>query len=559
MKEYHGAAAAPGKVLGKTLQLRPVLASSPAPLTKLPPAAEYQRLQHALERLSSDLTQHAAHANPEVAELLAAHQAILSDTTLHDHLRAAILQQAHSAQQAVASVFGEVEAQFAALDDPLFAARTADVRDLRAQLLAALEGHAPAAGTLEDLPRGTILLAHDLAPSQVLCLNPDHVVGIALAEGSPLAHSSILARSMGIVLICRLGAAILEIADGTPCLIDGERALLVVEPPEELSSHIEYIEHMQPEVAAESATLRHTADGVAIAVLANLNRTDDLPLLARYGVDGIGLLRSEFFFAHHAAPPTVEAQTALYAAALAALPAGTSCTVRAFDVGGDKSLPWLPQTETRLRGIRLLLHTPDILRDQFRALLRAALGSQVQMRLLLPMIALPDEIIAARQLLHEVAHAEGADKMQRIELGAMIELPSAALMAQEIAAHCDFLAIGSNDLAQFLFASDRSAYDAGALADGLHPAVLRTIAMVCQAAQRAARPVAICGELARNPAAAPLLIGLGARELSVSPAAVPLVKAVIGRYTLDQCRAIADAALAAPNLDAVQQLLKVGL
>lgn len=583
MKEYRGVAASPGVALGIARVIVQDAGHASVGSTRVPspraatevsmtPAEEWRRLEEARRELASALRRQTTEGSQPAAELFDAHVSILEDTTLVEMLQEAIEVERLSAYDAVKSVFGDFAALFSALDDPLFAARAADVRDLERQLLALLAtdedtSHDPIA----YLPPGAIVVMRDLVPSDVVRLDASRVAGIALASGSPLAHGSILARSMGIPVVCRLGEEILRLCDGDECLLDGDGGRLIL-APDAATSSIQYTrnpsdsQRVTVPTSPVQSPCAYTADRVPLPTLANLNTLDELALVQRSGADGIGLLRTEFLFARHNVEPTVEEQTTAYVEILIAL-GDAPCNVRAFDLGGDKRVPWLQMHpdhgDGALTGIRLLFARPQVLRNQYRALLRAiaslageGVARTAPVRFLLPMVAVPEEVDAALAMLAEVEAEERFNREAALlEIGAMIEIPSAALMASEIAARCDSMSIGSNDLAQFLFAGDRSQRDAAVWAHGLHPAVLRTVALICEGARSQARPVSLCGEIAANPLATPLLLGLGVSEVSVTPTTVPLVKAALGRYTLEECQTLASIALAAPDTESVLQLL----
>jgi phosphoenolpyruvate-protein phosphotransferase len=572
MKELSGIGASPGVVLGRARVWNTyAMGDRLEPRAAGTPQEEWQRLEMALAALLEQLGARAA-GNNTSAELFAAHADILNDPSLVEMLQEYIHQDKIDAVGAVESTFGEFVALFSALDDPLFAARANDVRDLQTQLLTLLAHRTDdMQGTAEQFPAGTILLASDLMPSEVARLDAAHVAGIALAHGSRLAHAAILARSMGIPMVCQLGDTLFADAVGQECLLDGDDGRLVLDPDEGAALPAntptgDLTTHAANGVAHRVMGEQQTRDGFTLAVLANLNTQNELEQIVGFGADGVGLLRTEFFFAREREAPSIAAQAEHYGRILQTL-GDAPLYVRAFDFGGDKHMAWRTSPsepgDTDLRGVRFLLAHPDMLRNQYLALLRTVaeaargeVGLRSKVRYLLPMVALPEEVDIVRAFLDEAAAAEGLiDSSQAIEVGAMIEIPSAALMAGEIAARCEMISIGSNDLAQFLFAGDRSQRDAAAIADALHPAVLRIIEQICLSATAHNRPISLCGEMAGNPLATPLLLGLGITELSVTPSAVPVVKAAIGRYTLEECRALGRKALAAPDFATVRGLL----
>jgi phosphocarrier protein FPr len=347
-------------------------------------------------------------------------------------------------------------------------------------------------------------------------------------------------------------------------VVDGGQGFLIVEPsPAELRR---YHAERQSRIEERAQAARHahapavTRDGQRVLVLANANSPEEVIAVRETGAEGVGLLRTEYLFQNRTRPPSLEEQAEAYACFLRQVEPG-QLTVRALDAGGDKPVRFYPHPHEQnpflgLRGIRLLNDAPDLLRTQYRALQQAvqverAAGAAVKARFLLPMVTTLEELQRARALL-----ADLNEMLPPLKLGVMVEVPSAALIAHALAAHADFLSIGTNDLAQYTIASDRTHRTVGALADPLHPAVLHLIAQTCAAAEAAGVPVSLCGELAGNAAAAPLLLGLGVRELSAPLPAVPLVKEAIRRTTLAEARALAGRALACADAASVRALLQ---
>jgi phosphocarrier protein FPr/phosphocarrier protein len=355
-----------------------------------------------------------------------------------------------------------------------------------------------------------------------------------------------------------LGPAVRRIAQGTPLLLDADAGLLHVDPgAERLNATRRQLERRAARGAAEREAAQqdcYTADGLRIEVFANIGSLAEAQAAARNGAEGCGLLRTEFLFLERETPPSEAEQHAEYQQLAEAL-AGKPLTVRTLDIGGDKPIPYLPMPAEEnpalgLRGVRTSLWRPDLLRQQLRAIL--GVRPYGQCRILLPMITDVAEIRSVRVMVEE-ARAE-IGRQEPIELGVMIETPASALLAESIAAEADFFSIGTNDLTQYTLAMDRGHPELAARLDALHPAVLRLIARTAEAAQPRKRMVAVCGGLASDPAAAPILIGLGVHELSAVPSVIPRLKALIRKLTLAECTGIARQALEQSSADAVRAL-----
>ena len=379
-----------------------------------------------------------------------------------------------------------------------------------------------------------------------------------MAAGGATSHAAILAAAMGIPALVALGPALLAVADGTALLLDARRGVLEIDPGE---TRLAQARAALAAAAAEHATLMaeagrecRTADGTRIEVLANIGSVAEAQAAVRNGAEGCGLLRTEFLFLDRLSPPTEAEQSAEYqkiADVLGARP----LTIRTLDAGGDKPIAYLPLPEEEnpalgLRGVRTSLAFPQLLRTQLRAVL--AVGGPAQCRLLLPMISEVEEIQTVRRLLDEVCRELG--RAERISVGVMIETPASAVLAERLAAVADFLSIGTNDLTQYTLAMDRGNPQLAARLDALHPAVLRLIARTAEGARTHGRHVAVCGGLASEPLAAPLLVGLGVDELSAVPAVIPQLKARIESVSLSECRALAQQALGQESAAAVRAL-----
>jgi phosphocarrier protein FPr/phosphocarrier protein len=411
-------------------------------------------------------------------------------------------------------------------------------------------------------PRGAILIADELFPSQLMALADAGLAGIATGQGGATSHVAIIAAGLDLPMVTALGADAVRIEDGADLILDGGAGTVLIAPD---AAIVAQTRARQASRAAfrEAAQARaqedcRTADGVRIEVAVNLGSVEEARRAVALGAEGCGLLRTEFLFLDRSSPPDEAEQHATYQGVADALGA-RPLIVRTLDIGADKPAPWLPMaTEENpalgLRGIRLQLARPDLLETQFRALL--SVRRTGPLRIMLPMVADRAEVLEARLLLDRLARELGVDAP---ELGIMVETPAAALMAAELAADADFFSIGSNDLSQYALARDRTNPAVAAGLDGLHPAVLRLIAETVNGAAVHGRWVGLCGGLAAVPDAIPVLLGLGVSELSVSPTAIAETKALVRTLDLAACRALAAQALASPDAAAVHALVQASL
>ena len=517
-------------------------------------AVERERLSRGVTYVAAELDAAAAVPGP-MHGVLIAHRAILDDPDLRARANSAVAN-GMSAAAAMLTAGEAQEAQLRGAGNARIAERADDIRDVALRVVHAILGTRPAAGAV---PEGAIVLAHELLPSQLAALQTAGVGGFVIAGGGPTSHVAILAAGMGVPMVVAVGSAIRRVEDGATLILDADAGMLLVDPaPERLAAAQATI---AMRTAAEAAALAAgdrpaaTADGVPVHVYANLGSVADAEAAAAMGAEGCGLLRTEFLFLDRTTPPDADEQAADYRGVVAALP-GRPVVIRLLDVGGDKPAPYLaiPPEENPalgLRGIRIALARPDILDAQLRAIL--VVPDLERCRIMVPMVAGVDEMIAVRAALDTLRAELGVGPVQ---LGAMIETPAAAATADLIAAHADFLSIGSNDLTQYVLAMDRGNPALAAGIDGLHPAVLRLIRMTCEGAASRDVPVSVCGGLAADPLAGPILIGLGVRTLSVPPARVPATKALVAGLTLATAQALAAQAVAAATAAEVRDLAR---
>jgi multiphosphoryl transfer protein len=549
-----GIAAAPGRVLAPVWRWDD--GGDPGSRAGLSGAEGAVRLRQALEQVKLALESKtarlkAAGAGPE-AGILEAQALMLDDPALLEGA-AALIVQGTAADTAVAEAMAPFAAMLRASADPIFQARAADVEDVVEQVKRALHGR-------RDSPpppaRPSIVVARDLAPSQTAGLDRRLVLGFATEQGTATAHTAILARALGLPAVVGIAGVVDAVREGQPVLLDGDQGTLLIDPPAETIASI-----TGPARPVVDDAPARTRDGRLIEVACNAGNVDDVQRAAAAGADGIGLLRSEFLFLGSDRLPSEDEQVALLEQVAAAM-GERPVILRTLDVGADKPLPALPQPPEAnpalgVRGLRLqLLRRPDLLLDQLRAALRVAERSPL--RLMFPMVSTVDEVRQAKALLEQARRevkSSGAGGA-RMQVGIMVEVPAAAVGADVLAAEVDFFSLGTNDLTQYLFAADRTNPELAGLADSLHPAVLRLVGQVVQAGHRRKRWVGVCGEMASDLWAVPLLVGLGVDELSVHPPLVARIKAVVRGLDAAACARVARAALPLDSGAAVRRLLE---
>lgn len=549
-----GVLAAPGLAIGKAVRL----ASTDIVVREQGEGAAHEEaaLVAALEVVRQRIERNAAKGDKARKAILGAHLAFLEDPELAAGARRLIAEGKSAGFAWRKAVGGYVEA-LRGLGDRRLAERVDDLVDLERQVLRALTGEEDDGAVL---PPGSILLADELLPSQLMGVDPAAVAGFATARGGPTSHVAILAAAMGIPALVAVGGALLNVKDGATLILDADSGTLRVAPdaPALEAAQTALAQRQQRKAAAQAAAHDPcvTKDGVRIEVFANTGSINDALAAVANGAEGSGLLRTEFLFLDRETPPDEDEQARQYQAIASALD-GKPLIIRTLDVGGDKAAPYLPiPTEENpalgLRGVRVSLWRPHLLKTQLRAILRVKpLG---QCKIMVPMVASLDELRAVRALLDEAKREMGV--VERIELGVMIETPAAAVTADLIAAEADFLSIGTNDLTQYVLAMDRGNPELAARIDALHPAVLRMIDQTCRGAAKNHRWVGVCGGLASDLDATAILLGLGVTELSTTASIAPEVKAKVRSLSLDACRDLANQALAQTSPETVRALSK---
>ncbi|MHA6916013.1 phosphoenolpyruvate--protein phosphotransferase [Ralstonia pseudosolanacearum] len=553
-----GIGASPGLAIGTVHVMQPGV--SAVPDHPVPLAAGGDLLDRALADTRAELAElardTAARLGEAEAGIFKAQAELLGDTDLMT-LTCQAMVEGHGVAWSWHHAVERLAERLAALGNPLLAARAADLRDVGRRVLGHLD---PALrGTAQALPDGPcILVAQDLSPSDTAALDTRRIAGIVTAQGGPTSHTAILTRTLGIPAVVAAGPAVLDVASGTQAIVDGSGGQLYLDPDAAAIAGAEAwlredAARAQREQAERGLPAR-TRDGHAVEIAANVNLPAQAIEAVTLGAEGVGLMRTEFLFLERDHAPDEDAQHEVYAAMLAAL-GGRPLIVRTLDIGGDKQVPYLnlPKEENPflgVRGARLLLRRPDLLEPQLRALYRAACGGG-PLSIMFPMITSLDEVIALRAACERIRAELGAPA---VPLGIMVEVPAAALLADQLAEHVDFFSIGTNDLTQYTLAIDRQHPDLAAEADSLHPAVLRLIQLTVQGAARHGRWVGVCGGLAGDPFGALLLTGLGVHELSMSPRDIPAVKARLRDAHVGQLTELAGRALACASAEDVRAL-----
>ncbi|MEH1844911.1 MAG: phosphoenolpyruvate--protein phosphotransferase [Nostoc sp.] len=532
--------------------------------------AEWQRVQAVIhiarQEIQAVFSQASIQIGDAEAAIFDAQLLFLEDPVLLEAVKERILEHHLNAEAAWQAVVDEVATSYHTLEDSYLQERVDDVVDVGQRVLRLLAGNAPAKVHLQE---PAILVATDLTPSDTAGLDPTKVVGICTTSGSATSHSAIIARTLGIPAVLGVDAQVLHLADGTLMALDGESGKAWVEPESHILDLLAAKQSAWQTAQQEARATAHqpaiTRDGRQVSVFANIGSISDVQVAVASGAQGVGLLRTEFLYLDRTNAPTEEEQLAVYQA-IAQVLDNRPLIIRTLDVGGDKPLPYLKvglrEANPFLgwRGIRFCLDHLDLFKTQLRAILRASVGHQI--KIMLPMIATVTEVRAAKVILGEVQaelNQAGISFDAAMKVGIMVEVPSAVAIADQLATEVDFFSIGTNDLSQYIMASDRTNPRVANLVDALHPAVLRMVQQTIQTAHAAGISVGLCGELAADTLATPILLGLGLDELSVNPQSIPRLKQAIARLSIVECEAIVASALQQDSAVHVRELISTSI
>jgi phosphocarrier protein FPr len=567
--ELSGIPASPGIAIGPVFQYRPTL----PPVEEravADTAGEWERLQTAIAAAEQEIE--AAHAQAQQqfgddeADIFQAHLLILRDPDLLEAVEETLRAEEINVEAAWQRAITATAATYREMADAYMQARAADVEDVGNRVLRQLMDVALPSLQIDE---PSILVAPDLTPSDTARLDTDKVLGICTERGGATSHSAILARALGIPAVVGLGRLLDALQSDQMLALNGRTGQIWVDPDYETLATLEAQkqawlgEQLQAKAMGQKEAV--TQDGRRLEIAANIGGPNDVAVALEYGAESIGLFRTEFLFLGRSQAPDEAEQAAVYREAAAQMN-GRSLIIRTLDIGGDKPLPYIdlgPEDNPFLgwRGIRFCLDHPEIFRPQLRAILRASVdeaGERSNIKIMFPMIGSLEELRAAKTILEEIqAELREAEIPfdEEMEVGIMIEVPSAVAVADQLAAEVDFFSIGTNDLTQYVMAADRGNSRVATLAAALQPAVLRLVQQTVVAGHQADIWVGMCGELAGDALAAPVLVGLGLDELSMSAPSIPDVKSAIRDITQERAREIAIKALRLPSATAVQEFL----
>lgn len=500
---------------------------------------------------------------PRSAGILEVHMMVLDDSAFVEEVLRRIYRTRTNCEPIIRAVSAQYAEALLKVGDAYLRERTADVQDVTRRILRNLCGQS--SEDLRDVPAAQVIVAEDLAPSDTALFRKDQVIGFATDQGSTTSHTAIMARSLGIPAVVALGHMCRQVERGDPILVDGTRGQVVLRPSaktlEDYGRRVKSLREWQDELDHLRDLPATTLDGHRVPLRANIELPDEIEAIRRHGAEGVGLFRSEYLMTAQSRGPDEDEQADAYNQVAAPL-APQPVTIRTFDLGGDKfsdstQIPLERNPFLGFRAIRYCLAHADFFKAQLRAILRASVNCNV--RILYPMVSSLTEVRRANELLEAAKaelRAESYPFDEKIPVGIMIEIPSAALIADTLAGAVDFFSIGTNDLVQYTLAVDRGNERVAALYEPTHAAVLQLIALTIRAAQAHHIKVEVCGEMGGSAVLAPLLVGLGVDELSMVPAAVPVVKSVIRRIRLEQARDLARCALASESGAEVMELCR---
>jgi phosphotransferase system enzyme I (PtsI) len=553
MKTLQGIAASYGIAIG------PVFAYKRTELEITPcsvddPAVEWERFEAAQETARKQLDEvyqkAVVESGEEQAEIFKAQAMMLDDPELVGTVKKAVEEQRINVESALSDTAESFAHMLEALEDEYLSARALDIRDVSSRLLRILLGvsESPTA----DLKVPSIIIAKDLTPSDTILLDKSFVLGFCTAEGGATSHTAILARGLGIPAVVGAGEQTLELETGTSVIIDGDSGEVLVNPSKSILKEYQTRQEKFFGLKAKTEASAHepavTLDGHPVEVVANIGSVDGVQPALYAGAEGVGLLRSEFLYLERSSLPSEEEQYTSYKTIADAF-GKQPVILRTLDVGGDKEIPYIDMPEETnpflgVRAIRLCLTRPELFKPQLRAALRAGHGNNL--KLMFPMVATVDEVKQVRALLEECREElkeEGYKVSEDMEIGIMIEIPAAAVMADQLSQVVDFFSIGTNDLSQYVLAADRTNAQVAEIASGFQPAVFRLIKQVIDAAHANGKWVGLCGELAGELLAIPILLGLGLDEFSMNPPAIPYAKYLIRSITLEKAHQVAEQVL----------------
>ena len=571
---FHGFPASPGICRGRVLVFGAAHTDfheiDPIPIAASEVDAEVARFLSAIEKTKSEIKTIQDRMQKTIekrdAKIFDAHLLIVGDKLIHKEVISRIKNGLCNAQSSFLLTIQKYLDAIAGTNDTYLNERAGDIRDIANRILRNLNGDKDGGPSLDNLPENTVVIAHDLTPSDTAMLDRKNILGFAIETGSKTCHTSILARSLRIPAVVGMRNIAGKFANGDEVIVDGFLGMVIRNPSREtLAFYREKIsrkDELYSILQKESSRAAETTDGYRVKLCANIEGADDLEEVSRCGAEGIGLFRTEDLFMNTPVAPDEETQYQIYSKLLRAM-RGRAVTIRTVDLGGDK-LDFASASATRepnpflgLRAIRLCHEKPQLIRTQLRALLRA--GTEGDLRIMFPMVSSLSEIeelLSIRDEIMEELKNENVPFDPKVKIGAMIEIPSACLIADALAAKVDFFSIGSNDLVQYTLAVDRLNERVAYLYRPSHPAVMELIRLTVEAAKKHRIPVCVCGEIAADPRFTPILLGLGVLELSMSPNALAEVRGVIRKTSMLASEQLAKIALTSADPEDVMVLAK---
>jgi phosphotransferase system enzyme I (PtsI) len=568
MQRLQGIAVSPGVVIGEALVMDNEGFRIPRRfVTRDAVDEELERLDRAIAAAAGEIACNRDAVSQELGEkygaIFEAHLQILQDSKLRDELEEMICQRHYSPEYSVSRTLRRYAQHFRRLESSYLAERVHDIFDIEKRLLRNLLGRRREG--IAHLTSPVLILAHNLTPSETANLDRRFVRGFVTEVGGPGSHTAIVAEALEIPAVVGTGPFLTEVSGGDLVIIDGDNGLVILQPDEEhLARYQLQLEEIRSQ-AARLAGLRElpaqTADEVPLQLLGNIEFPYEVDHCVDRGADGVGLYRTEFLYLGSEAEPTEDVHYEAYCQVVRAM-GDKPVIIRTFDLGADK-VPHLPQPEDErnpflgLRSIRLALRNLPLFRTQLRAILRASVLGNV--RVMFPLVSTLLELRQAKMVLADVMEdlqEHGIPFDRNLEIGMMVEVPSAVMMIDRFVDEVDFLSIGTNDLIQYTLAVDRSNKDVVSLYNAADPAVIKLISLAIGAADRASVSINLCGQMSGNPIYTMLLLGLGLRSFSVTPSAIPEIKNVCRKVTIEQCRAVAARAMSMENARDIKSYLK---
>jgi phosphotransferase system enzyme I (PtsI) len=571
VKTFTGIPASPGIAIGKALVYAEdeILEIPHYSVAETEVPVEWARLQkahaEAVKEVKALYEQASREMSREQAGILQAHLLMLEDDEFQEQIKEKFKESLCNIEWVIWSMCGEMSQKLRESPDPIFRERAIDIVDVSRRIIKGLLPGARRRSSLAKLDEDVILIAHDLMPSETLTMDKSRVKGIALDEGSRTCHTAILARTFNIPAVLGLSDISQKVKNGEALALNGSTGVVIVDPDQQALDVQENEGKIQRSQIDKLSALRElpaeTTDGRRVALKANIGMPEEAEKVLQYGAEGIGLYRSEFLFITHGKDAREEVQFQAYSQVLNTM-GKLPVTIRTVDLGGDKVIPELRAVGEKnpllgWRAIRLSLANPEMFKIQLRAILRAGVISNV--RIMFPMISGIEELEQARHLLDEARDECIREKLPiatNVDVGAMIEIPSAAMTADIIAEGSDFFSIGTNDLIQYSLAVDRGNEKVGYLGESHHPAVLRFLKQIIDSAHAKGIKAGMCGELAGDPSATAILLGLGLDEFSMTASSIPQIKEIIRGTSFESCRKLAAEALNGRSIAEVRALVQ---